>query len=177
MPLAGLAFATLLAVTQIRAQGDVAYYFWKYAIAVQLVSAVLLGVALVMALRSSGPRRSLGARVVGGSVLVLSGVAALLVYGLPIALPTSLGGGVAAGGLVRADSVALGAAAVPASDAVNLIAAARAPRPDTDGPRTFLPFPYSGQVPPMMSAQWFDALTGRWVDETQRCCRTTRRRT
>ena len=58
VPLAGVVFATVLAISQIQAQGDVAYYFWKYAIALQLVSAVVLVVALVMVLRPVGPRRS-----------------------------------------------------------------------------------------------------------------------
>ncbi|MBO9555489.1 hypothetical protein [Cellulomonas sp.] len=168
VPLAGIGFAAALAFTQIRAQGDVAYYFWKYSIAVELVSSVVLVVALVMALRPVGVRRTVGVRAVGACALVVTGVAALLVYGLPKVLPTSLGGGVAPGGVARADFVALGHAAVPAQDAIDLVAAARAPRPESDGPRTFLPYPWGQQVPPMMSAQWFDALTGRWIDQTQR---------
>ncbi len=53
-PLVGLAAAGVLAVVQLRATGDVSYYFWKLLIGVELVCAVLLG--LVTARRVTAPQ-------------------------------------------------------------------------------------------------------------------------
>lgn len=167
LPGAGLAVAIAVTMLQVRATGDVGYYLWKYAIALQMLTIVVIAATVPLVVRAWRERRVLlrAAAVVGS---VLAGVGVLQVYGLPAPLPTSLGGYVAQGGNARLDALALGRS--PSADSAMVLAAADAHAEGPDVPHVLLPFPSSpaypqpGGVPPMMLSQWFNALTGRWTE-------------
>jgi hypothetical protein len=167
LPLAGVVVAVLVARLQTERVGAPGYYFWKYAIGLQLLSAVALVAALPL-LVPARVRRGVVARigVVVSSVLVAT--VAFQAYGLPKTLPIPLGTGLAPGGAARADLVAITRASLP--DAESVLAAARAHDGGPEVPHVFLPFPSEpfypapGSTPPALLQQWFNSLTGRWTE-------------
>jgi hypothetical protein len=164
MPLVGGLVLLVIAYLQVRGTGDVGYYFWKYAIALELLAAVVLGAALPWLL---APRafRTWSLRTVGVLASLGLALAAVQVYGLPRSLPTSLGTGLAPGAVSRTDYVAL--AAAPGADARMVLRAVAADSGAPDVPHILVPPTIEHAAPPMMLQQWYNALTGRWTLETQ----------
>ncbi|OJV82129.1 MAG: hypothetical protein BGO37_03780 [Cellulomonas sp. 73-92] len=165
VPLVGLVVSGLIAWAQIRQSGDVGYYFWKFAIATQIVSAIVLCCAVAVLAPGFGVRRGWSTRRVGTSavaavvsVALTAGVAQA--YGTPHKFPSSIGGVIAPGISARADFLAIGAAPLP--EAATLVAAARA----DDGravPVVYAVPSSSPRVAWFLLSQWYYALTGRWT--------------
>jgi len=61
-PAAGLVAAAAVALLQLRAGGELSYYFWKLMIGVELVSVVVLGIAVARTARPAPATRSRAAR-------------------------------------------------------------------------------------------------------------------
>jgi hypothetical protein len=167
LPAAGALVTGLVAYLQISRAGGPGYYMWKYAIALQLLTVVVIAATIPTLIRRF-PAKRLRTRAVAVVASCAAAVGAIQFYGLPATLPTALGTSVSPGGAARADSVAL--AKSPASDAGMVLAAAAANVSGSDVPYVLLPFPSAplypaaGSTPPMMLAQWFNALTGRWTE-------------
>lgn len=167
LPAVGLVVTALIAYLQIRRVGEPGYYMWKYAIALQLLSVVIIAAA-VPALVPRFVRKNLMARGVGVLASCALAAGALQAYGFPLVLPNALGGPLSPGGAARADRVAI--AGAPTADAAMLLQAARANLKRSDVPYVLLPFPSEplfpagGGIPPMMLSQWFNSLTGGWTE-------------
>jgi len=161
LPAVGLVVTALIAYLQISRVGEPGYYMWKYAIALQLLSVVIIAAAVPALIRRFDSRNLLmrGAAVVASCALA---VAAVQTYGFPAALPTALGGSLSPGGAARADLVAL--AGSPIASAATLLSAARAHAQHGEVPYVLLPFPAAPGIPPMMLSQWFNSLTGGWTE-------------
>jgi hypothetical protein len=173
IPATGLVVAVLIALSQVRSGSGIGYYFWKYAIALEVVSLVVLSCAVpILAPKRTGAPASrwsgAGHRVWALVVSVVAAVAMVQAFGTPPRFPTLIGGGPSPGTAARDDYAALSAAPLP--EATMLVGAVRADD-GTDKPHVFAVASPGGQVPQMMLAQWFHALTGRWTSETDRLMR------
>lgn len=164
VPAGGFLVAALVAAIEIRNGGDVTYYFWKVAIALQIVSVVVLCSAVPFVVRRPEPVRGrwvrLG-RALGRSLASVAVAAAVFqAYGAWHVFPTQIGGPAAPGIQGRLANEAL--AKRPIEDARLLLDAVRA----TSGnraPAVFaVPSP-TGKVDGFLLVQWYYALTGTWT--------------
>ena len=152
-PAFGLVAAAGVAYLQLSSGEGLSYYFWKLMIGVELVSVVVLGVALAGRVPAAGPGRSRGARLrVAAASLLLSGGA------------TQVFGGVVMGEKifpVPSFKVPQAEAALAAADV-----AAALPGVGDDAPRTVVLTPeVEHALNPLSAQQWHLGLTGRWTGE------------
>ncbi len=161
VPLAGLAGAVLIAAVQLRAGGELGYYFRKFAMAMALASIVLVAVAAVWAVpeRPSWSRRP--RRV--WAVSALATLVASQAYGLT--LPD---------GVLPGTSPALGmrermsvAAATESALAADLWAAADA-RLAPDRRHVYLAAAGANSA---SAGQWYNAVAARWTDQSNELLR------
>ncbi len=165
--LLGTALVVGVAWAQVVGNGDVSYYFWKSALAMQLVGVVVLVLQLPSVLPAARVRPGLSARVGAAASSLLAAGAAGLVYGLPMVQFITLWSGAAPGAAARQDAVAT-ALTGPSVDAQILLQAADRDAASQDGAlRMLLPFPSSKQNHPILVSQWYSALTGTWTNQTQ----------
>jgi hypothetical protein len=158
-PLAGAAFSVWIARVQL-AHGGLAYYFWKYAIAVELLSVVVAAVAAGVAVARS--------RFVGGSrtgpfafgVVAIAFVA--FVCGVPGSIPRDWHlVHEAAGWAARTEVARLAESQM--TEPSRLVAAATVSAAQQQ-PSVYLPIEPDGLHNPASTAQWQAALSGRWID-------------
>lgn len=166
--LLGTVLVVAVAWGQVASKGDVSYYFWKSALAMQFVAAAVLVLMLPSAVPGARVRTGRAARLVAGVGSLLAAGAAGLVYGFPLVVPgSSLWSGAAPGAAARQDFVAT-ALGGPSVDAQILLDAAdRDAQLDDGALRMLLPFPSSKQNHPILVSQWYSALTGTWTNQTQ----------
>lgn len=159
-PAVGGAFALWIALVQ-RGEGDLGYYFWKYAIALELTSIVIGAVAVGMiAARAPGIADS---RLRGLALVVSVVVAVTAAFGAPhpaIAahslLPDS-------SGLVGHDRLA--SASLAPLPAITELLAASSNAPAEPRRSLYLPIGNKGWPNPASIGQWYEALAGTWTDD------------
>jgi len=167
LPAAGILVTAFIAYLQIRRVGEPGYYMWKYLIALQLLSVVVIA-ATIPVLIPRFVRKNFMARGIGVVASCFLAAGALQAYGFPLVLPSTLGAALSPGGAARADRVSL--ATAPTADAGMLLEAAQANVKRSDVPYVLLPFPsdplfpVAGANAPMVLSQWFNALTGGWTE-------------
>lgn len=161
VPAAGVAGALLIAIVQLRAGGELGYYFRKFTMSMALLSIVLLAVAAVWAVpdRPSWVRRPRTAWALSAAATLVATQA----YGFTVP-----------GDVVRGTSPALGlraetaaAARTPSALADDLWAAADAGLAP-DRRHVFLAPP---GVNTASAGQWYNAVAGRWTDESNELLR------
>jgi hypothetical protein len=161
---AGLVTTAAIAALESRsgAEPGAYYYFWKDAIALQILSVVVVvcAVPIVVPRRRQARDaawRGAGSPIWAGVGSVVVAVALFQVYGTLHVFPGPLGGRLAPGIAGRGqDKIAMLA---PAPDAAMLLAAARAT--SGDAPCVFAADSPSGKDR-MLVALWFMSLSGRW---------------
>lgn len=161
VPLAGIAGAMLIAAVQLRAGGELGYYFRKFAMAMALLSIVLIAVAAVWAVpgRASWVRRPRTAWAVSAVATLIATQA----YGFTV--PGDAVPGASPALRLRAETVA--AAATPPALAEDLWAAADAGLAP-DRRHVFLAPPGSNAA---SAGQWYNAVAGRWTDQSNELLR------
>ena len=171
----GLAVGAAIAVLQIARSKTLSYYFWKYAIGLELITTVLAVVALSALLDASAEqgaavpilnqpiRRRLVARaanavgigVLAAAALQLYGFTGLVIGPLPM-VPTADGILLRKVAIVRAQSTSVVQDQITAAVAVAVPPGAN---PVFVGP------PDKASIHPANAQLWYLALTGRWTDE------------
>jgi hypothetical protein len=155
--LAGIVVAAGMGYLQIRETGTLQYYFWKYAIALQLVATVILVPAVLALIPRVGAERG-RRRMLQVAGAVGLGVAVFQLYGLAVATgPGGVYAAAAPGAQARVDQAATLAASH--GTAASVIAAVPAALARDDVPVILLPFPSDGAFHAMEPAQWLNALT------------------
>lgn len=162
VPVAGVLAAVALAVVQIRANGSISYYGFKFMIGLEIVLLLLLVVPVVHLLGRRGvPAPDVRSRVRGfvGSAAVA--LALTQVFGLTGPDRTQLGLPPGAEGAKnRAQQLQVLLDPPSTADLVDLVDRADRPVP----PATFyLDMPSDGRVDPILAAQWFLSLTDTWT--------------
>ncbi|WP_024287658.1 hypothetical protein [Cellulomonas sp. KRMCY2] len=162
VPVVGLACALGIAWLQLRAGLPLGYYFWKFAIALALVSLVIGAIAAAWLLPA---RWGLVSRPswawAGAGVATL---AATQLYGLTV--PGAALGGVdlvPPGLEVRAELTAVSNDPSPVTG--QLFAAVDATLAP-DRRHVFLVHPADVGINPVTAGQWYNALAGRWTDQS-----------
>lgn len=159
VPLTGLAVAVGIAALQISAGAPLSYYFWKFAIALALVSLVVacLAVPWLLPGHVGLVSRRWPSWVAAGALTVV----ASQMYGLTV--PPQASGWAAQG--IHARSELLDSRAAPLPVATHLWAAAAADA--APGARhVVIVDPATAGVSPVTAGQWYNALTGRWTDQS-----------
>lgn len=158
-PVVGVAVAAWIADIQLR-QGDLGYYFWKYAIALELLALVVGSVAAAALVARSRGVGSSNARVLVLAIGVVVVVAAG--FGSPHpAVPARTLLPESAGMIGRLRLVA--ASDAPTPEAARLLAAAAAM---PEGARSvYVPVPPQGWHNAASVSQWAAALSGSWTDD------------
>ncbi len=156
----GVAFAAWIAYVQTRT-GPLSYYFWKYAIALELLALVIGSVALAIAMvrtpaRATSMRGTLAAAV---AVVVLVGVG----FGAPYPTITTVTHLPESAGLVAHVRLAL-ASMSPSPQIRELLAASSAPSPVAQR-SVYVPIGNPGMPDSAVLGQWNAALTGTWTDD------------
>ncbi|MCL3862695.1 hypothetical protein [Actinotalea sp. K2] len=149
VPAAGLVAAAFLGLFQLYAGGELSYYFWKLLVGVELVSAVVLALALATALPALPGRAPHGrGRLREGAAVVVLTLAATQVFGFT---------GTGQGRFRAADTAP--------TVAQHLIAAVGSTAGVPASRVTYLATPGEGALHPINAQQWFLALSGRWTVE------------
>lgn len=161
VPLAGIAGAMLIAAVQLRAGGELGYYFRKFAMAMALMSIVLIAVAAVWAVphRPSWVRRP---RTAWAAAAVAT-LVATQAYGFTV--PGDAVPGASPALRLRSDTLA--AARTEPGLAEDLWAAADAGLAP-DRRHVFLAAP---DLNAASAGQWYNAVAGRWTDESNELLR------
>jgi hypothetical protein len=159
-PLAGVVVASWIAHVQL-GQGELGYYFWKYAMALELLALVVASAAAATLIARSPALGGSAPRVLGLGALVAA--AAVLAFGVPHpALSGRLGVADSAG---VASYVRLSATAQnPWPDSARVLAAAESSR-ELPSRSVYLPIGNTGWPNPASIGQWYAALSGRWTDD------------
>ena len=155
----GAAFAGWIAYVQLRS-GPLGYYFWKYAIALELLALVLGAVVLATLLVRSptfvaAPRRMVPVVIVVGLVVGIGFGAPLPAVASVMHLPQSAG-------LIAHVRLALGSMD-PSPQVRELLAASSAPA-SADQRTVYVPIGNPGMPDSAVLGQWDAALTGTWTD-------------
>ncbi len=158
-PVVGAAFCAWMASVEL-AHSGLAYYFWKYAIAVELLSVVVAAVAAGVAVTRS---RSIGGSRIGALAFGVVAVAFVaFVCGVPGSIPSDWKlVHEAAGWASRTEVVRLAESQM--TEPSRLVAAARVSAAQ-QLPSVYLPIAPDGLHYPASTAQWQAALSGRWTD-------------
>lgn len=165
VPVSGLLTAGALAALQLSTEGELSYYFWKYVIGLQIVSAVILalGIAAYLGARS-GPQRRRGPAVLAAIALTLITSQA---FGTTLPVLTASGPAPSAPVVAHLQGTALRIADPPAATVfVSVVDGLVAEHP---GQRLlYVSVPSDGRTLPYVMSQWSLALTGAWTVESQR---------
>jgi hypothetical protein len=161
--MAGLLTAAALGVLQIRASGAVTYYFWKFAIGLELVSlviAVLMVTSALEALPQNVPRHRGWMPLVATALSAVAATQAFGFTGLHLGAthisPT-------ADGIVRRGILAQAAASPSAT--VREILAATGTHVANGSHAVYLSPSSDTAIHPVSAQQWFMSLTGAWTVE------------
>jgi hypothetical protein len=146
-PAVGLLAAAWLALLQMRAGGELSYYFWKLMIGVELVSVVVLGVAVARWVRVPRADRSRTAllRTGAASLIVAAGCTQLFE--------------------VTDDGSEFFSLPSPKVAHAEAVLAAAAVAQEAGGPTVVLTPQGEHALDPLSAQQWHLALTGRWTAE------------
>lgn len=157
-PVAGAAFAAWMAAVQLR-QGGLGYYFWKYAIALEVLALVVGSLAVTTLIaRTPYLRRPVPVVGLAAGVLVVVAVA----FGAPHpAVPGALGLR-DSNGLVARNRIASASGDIT-PEAARLLEAAATTRARGE-PSVYLPIGLQTPHSPAVVSQWQAALSGRWTD-------------
>lgn len=144
-PAVGLAAAAGVALLQLRAGGELSYYFWKLMIGVELVSVVVLGIAVARMVRAApaGRTRLARMRVAAASLILAAGATQVF--------------GVAGDG---SEIFPVPSFKLPHAEAA--LAAARVAE-SAGTPTVVLTPPAEHALDPLSAQQWHLGLTGRWT--------------
>jgi hypothetical protein len=173
----GLAVGVAVAALQLVKTKALSYYFWKYAIGLELITTVLAVVALSALLGARAgdtagaatPPRSLRKRFLAGTADVVGiGVlcaAALQLYGFtgPIVGPLGMQP-TADGVLQRVDAIVRVHA--PTAEEIQILDATTVVIPPGKNP-VYVNEPYA-KIHPMNAQQWYMALTAHWTEQAQK---------
>jgi len=168
VPIGGTVAAAAIIVDQLRATAKVSYYFWKFAIGLELSCLVIL-VGAVVALVTAWPKGSSTrvSRVIAaasGGILVLAASQSFGYIG-----PSLARYGVARGeSTTRMRESALETAKAPNPTGERLLAALHVQERDRTRSVVFLSYPYDGRTGPQLAEQWYLALTGTSTERSRR---------
>ncbi|KQY47502.1 hypothetical protein [Cellulomonas sp. Root137] len=162
LPVVGGVVALGIGWLQLRTTGHLGYYFWKFAIAWTIFSAVALVAGVVGFVSAPRVAARPWPRLVRASLALVAVGASVLVWGgVHPALPSR---GHAAPGI--AARVELGATSLaPPPSAAALLAAASAAPASPERRAVFVTTPVDPGVFGISAAQWYSALTSTWTDE------------
>jgi hypothetical protein len=168
VPLGGAVAGAAIIVLQLRATAKVSYYFWKFAIGLELSCLVVLvgaAVALVTAWpKGSATRVSRTLATVSSGILVF---AASQTFGYTG--PSLATYGVARGeSSTRTRELALEAAKTPNPTGERLLAALHVQERDRSRSVVFLPYPSDDRTNAKLAEQWYLGLTGTYTDRSTR---------
>ena len=166
IPLGGTVVAAAIAVLQLRATARISYYFWKFAIGLELACLVVI-VAAVAAMVTARPQglstrlpRTLAAA--SSALLVLGASQSFGYIGPPLARygvsqvePTT-----------QQRESALRVAVKPNPTGVRLLAALHVQERNRNRQVIFLPYPQDVRTNPILAEQWYLALTGTYTDRS-----------
>lgn len=155
----GAAFAGWIAYVQLRS-GPLSYYFWKYAIALELLALVLGAVALATVLVRSPTFVAARRRMV--PVVIVVGLLVGIGFGAPspaVASGTHLP---QSAGLIAHVRLALGSMD-PSPQVRELLAASSMPAL-AEQQSVYVPIGNPGMPNSAVLGQWYAALTGTWTD-------------
>lgn len=162
VPLVGLACALGIAALQLRAGFGLGYYFWKFAIAMAVVSLVIGAVAAAWLLPTRWGLMSRPVRAWAGAGVVT--IAASQLYGLTVPTTALPAVGLGSPGMaVRSDLARVADAPSPVT--TQLFAGVDA-RLAPDQRHVFLVHPADVGANPVTAGQWYNALSGRWTDQS-----------
>jgi len=174
----GLAVGAAIAVLQIARSKALSYYFWKYAIGLELITTVLAVVALSALLDAraeqtaavptltrpirrrlvAGTADAVGIGVLAAAALQLYGFTGMVIGPLPM-VPTADG--------ILQRHAAIVRAQTPSAVDLQIWAAAGVAVPPGTNPVYVGPLSDESIINPMNAQQWYLALTGRWTDMAQ----------
>ena len=166
VPLGGAVAGAAIVMLQLRATAKVSYYFWKFAMGLELSCLVVL-VGATVALVTAWPRGA-STRVARLIAAVSSGilvVAASQTFGY-------IGPTLAPYGVARTESttrtreLALEAAKAPNPTGERLLAALHVQERDRSRSVVFLPYPDDDRTYAKLAEQWYLALTGTYTDRS-----------
>jgi len=172
----GLAVGAGIAVLQIAKSKTTSYYFWKYAVGLELITTVLAVVALSVVLDArdeqtaavptltrpirrrlvAGTAHGIGIGVLAASALQLYGFTGMVVGPWPM-VPTADG--------ILQRQAAVYRVQTPSAVEVQIMAAAGVAVPPGANP-VYVSSP-DDNIHPMNAQQWYMALTGRWTETAQ----------
>jgi hypothetical protein len=172
----GLAGGAALAVLQIAKSKTLSYYFWKYAIGVELITTVLAVVALSALLdAATSPTAPAATSAQPGRRRLVAGTAEVVGIGVLAAAALQLHGftGLVVGPLAvvpTADGMLQRQAAVsrahtPSTLDLQIWAATGIPMPPGANPVFVSPLANDASFHPINAQQWYLSLTGRWTSE------------
>jgi hypothetical protein len=167
MPLGGTIIAGALAVLQFRAAATISYYFWKFAIGLELACLVVI-VTAVAALVTTRPR---------GSSTGVSGILAAASSGLMVFAASQafgyIGPPLIQYGVWQEDPITQAResgrllALKPNPTGERLLAALHVQEQNLNRRVVFLPYPQDGRSNPMNAEQWYLALTGTYTAQRE----------
>jgi len=166
VPLGGAVVGAAIVVLQLRATAKVGYYFWKFAIGLELSCLVII-VGAVAALvtawpRGSSSRFSRTVAAASGGVLVLAASQTFGYIG-----PSLTRYGVASGeSSTQMRELAHQASEKPNPTGERLLAALHVQERDLSRKVVFLPYPNDAPINPKLAEQWYLALTGTYTDQS-----------
>lgn len=159
----GVAFAAWIAYVQTRT-GPLSYYFWKYAISLELLALVLGAVALATLMARS--------RLLAGSTWGTPAAAAAVVvivgagFGAPYPTITTVTHLPESAGLIA--HVRLALASMDPSPQIRELLAATSASPPVAQRSVYVPIGNPGMPDSAVLGQWNAALTGTWTDDRNR---------
>jgi hypothetical protein len=165
VPIGGTCVAAGIAVLQLRATGGVGYYFWKFAIGLELACLVVIVVAAaaLVTTRSPGTAPRLQPAVVAASSVVLA-LAASQAFGY--VGPPLAGYGVSPEDpITKSRESALEKSVEPNQSGERLLAALHVQESHPNRRVVFLPYPLDARTDPILAGQWYAALTGTYTDQ------------
>lgn len=167
VPIGGTVAAAAIIVLQLRATAKIGYYFWKFAIGLELSCLVVLVgavVALVTAWPTGSSRRfSRTIAVATGGILVVAASQSFGYLGPPLAHY----GVVSGDSTTRMRESALETAKTPNPTGERLLAALHVQERDRSRSVVFLPYPNDTRTRPVLAGQWYLALTGTYTDRSR----------
>jgi len=165
VPVGGMVVAGAIAVLQVHATGAISYYFWKFAIGLELACLIVI-VVEVAALITTWPQQS-PTRWSPTVVTVLSGllvVAASQSFGY-IGPNLDLRGGSQTDATTQLPQSAVQTAIEPNPTGLRLLAALYVQDSHMKRRVIFLPYPSDESTNPIKAEQWYMALTGTYSDQ------------
>jgi hypothetical protein len=163
VPVGGTAIAGALAVLQLLTATKVGYYFWKFAIGLELACLVVI-VTAVAAMVTTRSMRSSGhlSRTIVAATGGLLTLAASQAFGY-IGPPLTRFGASQVGPITQARESARLLAKKPNPTGERLLAALHVQEQDLSRQIVFLPYPRDVRTDPVLAGRWYLALTGTFA--------------